>query len=94
MYEVRVSKMVLKSLRKMPLEIRNAFDAWKEAAERSGPSGLLAIRGYRDHSLKGEWLGARSSSLNNQWRVIYYVEGKKLLILVLLITPHDYRRKL
>lgn len=51
------------------------------------------INGYWDHALKGEWKGARSSSLNEQWRVIYVVKGSLVRIMVLKVTPHDYRRK-
>jgi addiction module RelE/StbE family toxin len=58
----------------------------------SGPPGLLAIRGFRDEALLGEWKGHRSSRLNLQWRVIYRVEGDVFLVEVVQVTPHDYRR--
>jgi hypothetical protein len=32
------------------------------------------IPGYRDHALKGEWKGARSSYLTQKWRVLYVVD--------------------
>jgi len=94
MFEVRISKQADKALKKAPGEIRDSFDAWKNVVKLTGASGLKAINGYRDHSLKGEWEGARSSSLNNQWRVIYVVMDKEVKIFVLEVTPHDYRRKL
>jgi addiction module RelE/StbE family toxin len=58
-----------------------------------GPKGLLEIKGFRDHSLNGEWQGARASRLNNQWRVIYYVVADEIKILVMEVTPHDSRKK-
>ncbi len=48
---------------------------------------------FRDHVLKGEWQGARASRLNEQWRVIYYVVANEVKILVMEVTPHDYRKK-
>lgn len=94
MWSIIISKNADKVLRKAPVEIRDAFDAWKNLIQLSGVSGVRNIKGYRDHTLKGEWEGARSSYLNIHWRVIYLVEQKKVKIFVLEITPHDYRRKL
>lgn len=59
----------------------------------SGPPGLRAIKGFRDEALAGEWKGFRSSRLNEQWRVIYKVTPDVLLVQVVRVTPHDYRRK-
>ena len=61
--------------------------------ELSGPGAIRQIPGYRDHALKGEWAGARSSYLNIQWRVIYMVEADFIRIKVLEVNPHDYRKK-
>ncbi len=94
MWNVKIAKSADKALKKAPIEIRNAFDAWKNVAQLHGIEGLLKINGFRDHSLKGNWEGARSSSLNMQWRVIYYVSDNEICIFVLEVTPHDYRRKL
>lgn len=93
MWIVQISKSAEKELRKSPMHVRDAFDAWKNIIEQQGPLGIKAINGYWDHSLKGEWAGARSSSLNAQWRVIYVIENQAVTILVLKVTPHDYRRK-
>ena len=93
MWIVEIARSADKELKKAPLEIRDSFDAWKNLIEQYGPVGIQRINGYWDHSLKGEWKGARSSSLNEQWRVIYVVEGRSVKIIVLKVTPHDYRRK-
>lgn len=93
MWIVEISKSADKDLKRAPVQIRDAFDAWKNLIEQHGPLGIKAINGYWDHALKGEWAGARSSSLSAQWRVIYVVENQAIKILVLKITPHDYRRK-
>ncbi len=93
MYVVREHKDAAKALDKAPNHIQQAYEAWKQLIELQGPAALRGVSGYRDHSLKGEWSGARSSSLNYQWRVIYVVQEKEVQILVLRVTPHDYRRK-
>lgn len=94
MYKIVILKSAEKTLRSSPVEVRNKFDLWRRVAQLSGVSGLVQMNGFRDHSLKGEWQGARSSSLNYQWRVIYRVDSNVFFISVLAVTPHDYRRKL
>ncbi|WP_422475298.1 type II toxin-antitoxin system mRNA interferase toxin, RelE/StbE family [Endozoicomonas sp. ALB032] len=59
----------------------------------SGPGGLKQIRGFNDEALRGEWKGFRSSRLNMRYRVIYKVEKDNVLVQVVKVTPHDYRRK-
>jgi len=80
------------SSRRVPLEILKRYEKWKDIAALSGPQGLRAIKGFRDESLSGEWKGFRSSRLNEQWRVIYHVVAEALLVRVVRVTPHDYRR--
>jgi len=62
-------------------------------ARFSGPEGLKQIRGFRDEALRGHWQGHRSSRLNLQYRVIYRVEQDRVIVEVVAVTPHDYRRK-
>lgn len=78
-------------MKKVPKNILREYEAWKTVIELSGPSALRNIPGYRDHALKGQWAGARSSYLNLQWRVIYVSEGPDIKIYVLEVNPHDYR---
>ena len=80
------------SSRRVPLEILKRYEKWKDIAALSGPQGLRAIKGFRDEALSGEWKGFRSSRLNEQWRVIYQVVAEVLLVRVVRVTPHDYRR--
>lgn len=77
---------------RVPLEILKRYEKWKDIATLSGPQGLRAIRGFHDEALTGEWKGFRSSRLNEQWRVIYQVVADALLVQVVRVTPHDYRR--
>lgn len=78
--------------RRVPMEVLKRYQKWKDIVRLSGPTGLLAIKGFRDEALMGEWKGHRSSPLNLQWRVIYRVEGDAFLVEVVQLTPHDYRR--
>jgi toxin HigB-1 len=80
------------SSKQVPVEILKRYEKWKDIAMLSGPVGLRAIRGFRDEALSGEWKGFRSSRLNEQWRVVYQVLADVLLVRVVRITAHDYRR--
>ena len=80
------------SSRQVPIEILKRYEKWKDIVMLSGPPGLRAIRGFRDEALAGEWKGHRSSRLNEQWRVIYQVIADVVLVRVVRVTAHDYRR--
>lgn len=77
---------------RIPVEILKRYEKWKDIAALTGPEGLRAIKGFRDEALSGEWKGYRSSRLNEQWRVIYQVVADALLVQVVRVTAHDYRR--
>ena len=76
----------------VPQEGVKRYEKWKDIAMLSGPPGLRAIKGFHDEALAGQWKGHRSSRLGLQWRVIYTLVLDVLLIQVVEITPHDYRR--
>jgi addiction module RelE/StbE family toxin len=82
-----------KQLSKAPVEIQRRYEKWKDIVQISGPSGLKEIRGLRDEALRGIWKGYRSSRLDQQYRVIYQVQGENLMVQVVEVIPHDYRRK-
>ena len=93
MWRIEEHRRVDKQLSgKVPQEILKRYEKWKDIARLSGPPGLRAIKGFHDEALSGEWKGSRSSRLGLQWRVIYQVVADALLIQVVQVTPHDYRR--
>jgi addiction module RelE/StbE family toxin len=94
MWRIEEHRQVNKELSstRVPLEILKRYEKWKDIAMLSGPQGLRLIKGFRDEALAGEWKGYRSSRLNEQWRVIYQVVTDALLVRVIRVTPHDYRR--
>lgn len=76
----------------VPVEVLKRYEKWKDIARISGPQGLRVIKGFHDEALSGDWKGYRSSRLGLQWRVIYQVVTDVLLIHVVQVNPHDYRR--
>lgn len=93
MWEIFEHRNVTKLLERTPQEVLKRYEKWKDIVEVSGPEGPKLVKGFRDQALKGEWKGHRSSRLNQQCRVIYKVESDCLFVLVMELTPHDYRRK-
>lgn len=93
MWDIYEHRNVSKRLKRTPQEVLKRYEKWKDIVEVSGPEGLKLIKGFRDEALRGEWMGHRSSRLNQQYRVIYRVESDKLFVLVMEVTPHDYRSK-
>jgi addiction module RelE/StbE family toxin len=93
MWEVYEHRRASKRLDRLSLEILKRYEKWKDIVKISGPSGLRLIKGFHDEALKGKWRGHRSSRLGQQYRVIYKVEEREVLVLVVDITAHDYRSK-
>jgi len=93
MWSIYEHKRVARQLKSIPLDILKRYEKWKDIVSISGPSGLRQIKGFRDESLTGDWKGYRSSRLNQQYRVIYKLVKGQILIQVVNVTPHDYRRK-
>ncbi len=82
-----------KQLQKLPIEVLKRYEKWKDIVSISGPSGLRLIKGFHDESLRGDWKGCRSSRLGDQFRVIYKVVKNEVIVQVVSITAHDYRKK-
>jgi addiction module RelE/StbE family toxin len=93
MWEIEEYRRVDKQLSgPVPVEVLKRYEKWKDIARISGPQGLRLIKGFHDEALSGEWKGHRSSRLGLQWRVIYRVVANVLLIQVVQVSAHDYRR--
>ena len=93
MWEIYEHRKAVKQLASLPVDVLKRYEKWKDIVSISGPDGLRQIRGFRDEALRGEWKGHRSSRLNIQYRVIYKIEKDLVLVQVVNVTPHDYRRK-
>jgi toxin HigB-1 len=93
MWEIYEHRRLTRVIAKVPESVLKRYEKWKDVARISGPQGLRAITGFHDEALKGERKGQRSSRLNEQYRVIYEISAKEVLVYVLELTAHDYRRK-
>ena len=93
MWEIFEHRKAVKQLESLPIDVLKRYEKWKDIVSISGPDGLRQIKGFRDEALRGEWKGHRSSRLNIQYRVIYKIQKELVLVQVLNVTPHDYRRK-
>jgi len=93
MWEIYEHRRVLKQLSSAPIDVVKKYEKWKDIVSLSGSQALRKLKGLHDEPLSGKWKGYRSSRLNLQYRVIYKVINKQVLIQVENVTPHDYRRK-
>lgn len=93
MWEVYEHRRVARRIQRLPTEILKRYEKWKDIVRISGPAGLKLIKGFHDEALRGEWRDRRSSRLGLQYRVIYRVLKQQVLVLVIDITAHDYRRE-
>jgi addiction module RelE/StbE family toxin len=93
MWEIFEHRRVDRQLQRIPADVLKRYEKWKDVLTISGPRGLRLIKGFRDEALKGEWEGYRSSRLNLQYRVIYRIDGDRILVEVVSVTARDYGRK-
>lgn len=93
MWVVLEHRRVDRQLKRLPIDVLKRYEKWKDIVSISGPQGLRLIRGFRDEALFGIWKGHRSSRLNRQYRVIYQIESDRVLVEVVNVSAHDYRRK-
>ncbi len=93
MWAIYEHRNVSKQIRSHPTDILKRYEKWKDIVSISGPQGLRLIKGFHDESLRGEWKDNRSSRLGKQFRVVYRIEKDQVLVQVVNITAHDYRKK-
>ena len=93
MWQVLERKGLRKTLVKLPLDVMKRYEKWKDVVQLSGPSGLRLIKGFHDEALSGQWKGHRSSRLGDKYRVIYLIENDQMIVKVIDLSAHDYRRK-
>jgi addiction module RelE/StbE family toxin len=93
MWEVLEHRRLVRKLPRLPIDVLKRYEKWKDIVRISGPYGLRMIRGFHDEALRGEWKGHRSSRLSRQYRLVYRVEADDILVLVIDVTAHDYRKR-
>jgi len=92
MWVIYEHRRVARQITSIPKDILMRYEKWKDIVNLSGPDGLRAIKGFHDELLRGEWKGFRSSRLGRQFRVIYKVERDQILVQVVSVNAHDYRK--
>ena len=93
MWVIYEHRRVARQITSIPIDILKRYEKWKDIVRFSGPAGLRLIKGFHDEALSGEWSGNRSSRLGQQFRVLYTVVAQKVLVKVIDVSAHDYRRK-
>jgi len=93
MWQVLEHRRVVRRIPKTPVDVLKRYEKWKDIVSLSGPQSLQRIKGFRDEALRGDWKGHRSSRLGGQYRVIYLVEEQNIVVKVIDLTAHDYRKK-
>ena len=93
MWLILEHRRVDRQLGSIPEDILKRYEKWKDIVTVSGSQGLSLIKGFHDESLRGEWKGYRLSRIGSKYRVIYKVVQNQILVQVVNITAHDYRKK-
>jgi len=82
---------VEKDLIKTPKALVIKFQKWVDDIEKYGLEEVRRVRGWHDHSLKGDRAGQRAIYLNKKWRAVYVIEGREVKnVKVIEVHPHEY----
>ncbi len=92
MWMIYETKGVAKALKKLPQQIKRKYKAWVAVVRFGGSDNLKNFPGFSDEKLKGELRNCRSSRLSIQYRVIYSESKAIKEIIVLKVTPHEYKK--
>ncbi len=80
-------RSVTRQFRRAPREIQEKYTLWRRRVGRFGP---FLGGGYRVHLLSGARKGQRSARLSRQWRVIFKVLERELIVEAMELTLHKY----
>ena len=84
-------RAVEKDLVKTPKALVIKFQKWVDDIEKYGLEEVRKVRGWHDHTLKGDRAGQRAIYLNKRWRAVYVIEGAEAKIVkVIEVHPHEY----
>lgn len=91
-FEIVLTKSVIRSLKKMPKYIVINLHLWIENVKLYGLRKTQQISGYHDEPLFGKRIGQRSIRLNKEYRAIYTIDktGAIHFIEVLEVNKHEY----
>jgi mRNA-degrading endonuclease YafQ of YafQ-DinJ toxin-antitoxin module len=95
-YEKPVRKQIADGIRagSITQEDLEVIEKWVDLIEKFGPEQIQNDRTWYDHELFENWKGHRSSAFHFKGRIIYRIEGARVVVVVVKITKdHDYGRK-
>jgi len=58
--------------------------------KKFGLEEVRKVRGWHDHTLKGDRLGQRAIYLNKKWRAVYKIEVEVKTVKVIEVHSHEY----
>lgn len=75
-------------------DIRRMTKRGKKLDELDKIIGMLAREEtlpeqYRDHPLKGKWLGFRECHIEPDWLLVYFINGRKLMLVLARTGSHS-----
>ena len=80
-----------KDLMRTPKALVIKFQKWVDDIEKYGLEEVRKVRGWHDHSLKGDRAGQRAIYLNKKWRAVYAIEGGEVkFVKVVEVHAHEY----
>ncbi len=84
-------RAVEKDLARTSKAIIIKFQKWVDDIEKYGLEEVRKVRGWHDHTLKGDRVGQRAIYLNKLWRAVYVIDGAEIKIVrVIEVHPHAY----
>jgi proteic killer suppression protein len=91
-FDVRLSRMVNKQLRKLPQHITVNLMSWVDDVERNGLEVARKRLGYHDEPLHGQLKGQRSVRLSRSYRAIYEIKDDNSVEFVNIeeVSKHEY----
>lgn len=94
-YEAHVSEELIAAFkaRRLSSDDIKIIKRWVQEVEAKGLPFAQSNKDWRDHELtRGQWRGFRAISFSYSGRLIYRVEDKRLIVMVVRITPdHNFR---
>ena len=87
--EKEIKSLIKKGL--MSEDDMRVIGIWIKQVKKHGPESLGQRSNWNDHALDRKWSGHRASNYSYSGRIIYKVDGKKIIVKVVRISPdHDY----
>ena len=90
--DVRLSRVAMRQLRRIPQFIRIKLKSWIEDVETIGLEEVRKVPGFHDEPLHGKRKSQRSIRLNRSYRAVYIIKqnGHIEFVSIKEVSKHDY----